>query len=146
MKVNIGRLYILEFGDSQTGKRNRLGNFHSDIVLLVVKLTNTKSTIVIWNLNNFSACFEFHFINIYKSIFYFETKPRQPNPTVYPSNSTPPPPQKKKKNKSTVLFHSSTESQVKCVGQPMLWILLLVLRKGFPPWPTRTIISITWQD
>ena len=23
-------------------------------------------------------------------MFYFETKPRQPNPTVYPSNSTPP--------------------------------------------------------
>ena len=32
----IGRPYILEFGDNQTGKRDRLGNFH--IGLLIVKL------------------------------------------------------------------------------------------------------------
>ena len=31
----------LEFGDNQTGKRNRLGNFH--IGLLIVKLTNLRS-------------------------------------------------------------------------------------------------------
>ena len=39
-------------------------------------------------------------------MFYFETKPRQPNPTVYPSNFTPPfpPPKKKKKIHNIISF------------------------------------------
>ena len=92
----------------------------------------TKSTFVVWNLNNVSACFVFYFINIYTCInLYFISRLNQDSLTLSYTRQTPPP------QISTVLFHPPTESQVKYVGQPMLWILLLV-RKGFPPWPTRT--------
>ena len=44
---------------------------------------------------------------MYKSIFHFETKPKQPNPTVYPSNSTPP---KKKKNIYSIISSADRKS------------------------------------
>ena len=75
-------------------------------------------------------------------MFYFETKPRQANPTVYPSNSTPPyptsPPPKKKKTIHNII--SFADRKLVQMHRLTNALDLVVLRKRFPSWPTRANI------
>ena len=68
-------------------------------------------------------------------MFYFETKPRQPNPTNLHPTPPPPPPQKKIHN--IILFADRKLRQMHRLTNALD---LVVLRKRFPSWPTRTII------
>ena len=70
-------------------------------------------------------------------MLYVETKPRQPNPTVYPSNSTPPYPPPKKNIHNIISFIDRKLGQMHRLTNALD---LVVLRKRFPSWPTRTII------
>ena len=72
-------------------------------------------------------------------MFYFETKPRQPNPTIYPSISTPPhlPPPPQKNIHNIISFADRKLGQMHRLINALD---LVVLRKRFPSWPTRTII------
>ena len=53
----------------------------------------------------------YKYIYMYKSIFYFETKPRQLYPTVYPSNSTLPKKQKQKQKQQTKTTPNKTNKK-----------------------------------